>query len=494
MGTFMLLLDLTIVNVALPDIQAALHASFTPLQWIVDVYALTLAALLLTAGSLADLLGRKRVYLVGLTVFTVASALCGVAQDVLLLQVARALQGIGGATIFATSLALLAGAFHGKERGTAFGVWGAVTGLAVAVGPLLGGVLTSALSWRWIFFVNLPIGVAAVALTAAQVRESRAPSSRRPDWPGLVVFTTALTALVYGLIESGDRGFGDGSVIASLVAAALLLTVFVAIDARSSAPMFDLALFRKPTFTGGAVAAFGINGSVFAMLLFLVLYLQDVLGYDALQTGVRLLALSGAILVTATVAGRLSAHLPARALVGVGLLIVGTGLFLMRGIDASSSWTHLLPGLLVAGVGAGMVNPPLASTAVGVVAPHQAGMASGINSTFRQVGITTGIAVYGTVFTSALTDRITSGLASSPGLSGHADEIATATRSGGLGPVLQRLPTDQREHVAAVAKAAFTSGLDRILLVSAAVAVVAGVLALVLIRAQDFAAVRGAAH
>jgi MFS family permease len=218
LGTFMLLLDITIVNVALPDIQRALHSSFADLQWVVDAYALTLASFLLTAGSLADIYGRRVLYLIGLVVFTGASALCGFATSTLMLQLSRGLQGAGGAIMFAVSLALLANAFRGKDRGVAFGVWGAVTGLAVAIGPLIGGVLTSGLSWRWIFFVNVPIGIAAVALTTMRVAESRSPSATRPDWAGFVIFTAALASLVYGLIESNQRSFTDGLVLGCLAA------------------------------------------------------------------------------------------------------------------------------------------------------------------------------------------------------------------------------------------------------------------------------------
>ena len=305
LGTFMLLLDITIVNVALPDIQRALHSSFADLQWVVDAYALTLAAFLLTAGSLADMYGRRLLYLIGLAVFTCASVLCGFAASTLMLQLSRGLQGVGGAIMFAVSLALLADAFRGKDRGIAFGVWGTITGLAVAIGPLLGGVLTSGLSWRYIFFVNVPIGIVAVAITVTRVAESRAPQASRPDWLGFAIFTIALASLVYGLIESNQRSFTDGLVLGCLAAAAALLAVFVVVERRSAHPMFDLNLFRLPTFTGGSVAAFGLSASIFAMLLYIVLYLQDILGYSPLATGVRVMYLSGAILVSATVAGRL---------------------------------------------------------------------------------------------------------------------------------------------------------------------------------------------
>ena len=440
LGTFMLLLDITIVNVALPDIQTALHSSFSDLQWVVDAYALTLAAFLLTAGSLADMYGRRLLYLIGLAVFTAASALCGFAQTTLMLQLSRGLQGVGGAIMFAVSLALLADAFRGKDRGIAFGVWGTITGLAVAIGPLLGGALTSGLSWRWIFFVNVPLGIVAVVISMLKVSESRAPQASGPDWPGFVIFTVALSSLVYGLIESNQKSFSSGLVLGCLAAAAVLLAAFVFVERRRAHPMFDLSLFRLPTFSGGSVAAFGLSASIFSMLLYLVLYLQDILGYSPLATGVRVMFLSGAILVSATVAGRLSSHVPVRLLIGPGLIMVGIGLLLMRGLNAGSSWTHLIPGMIVGGLGIGLVNPPLASTAVGVVPPQRAGMASGINSTFRQVGIATGIALLGTLFSSQVKSSVQTGVAAVPGLARQGPKIAAAVQSGQVGQLIAKLP------------------------------------------------------
>jgi EmrB/QacA subfamily drug resistance transporter len=486
LGTFMLLLDITVINVALPDIQQSLGASFSDLQWVVDAYALTLAALLLPAGSLADLYGRRLLFVIGLSIFTIASLLCGLASTTLVLQLSRGLQGVGGAIMFAVSLALLADAFRGKDRGTAFGVWGAVTGLAVALGPLIGGALTSGLSWRWIFFVNLPIGAVAVVATVLRVAESRVQGARRPDVPGFIVFTLALASLVYGLIESNERGFSDGRVIGCLVAAGVLLIVFIVIESLLPHPMFDLALFRLPTFSGGAVAAFGISASIFSVLLYMVLYLQDVLGFSAFQTGLRLLILSGGIMLTTPIAGRLSSHMPVRWLIGPGLLLIGVGLLLMRGLNADSSWTHLIPGMIVGGAGVGMVNPPLASTAVGVVRPDRAGMASGINSTFRQVGIATGIALLGTLFSNKVSADVVSRAQHVPALAGRGQQLATAVQSGTAQQSIKQIPPAARGAVEKVVSGAFTSGLDRILLVAAIVALVSGVVALLTIRTKDF--------
>jgi EmrB/QacA subfamily drug resistance transporter len=491
LGTFMLLLDITIVNVALPDIQRSLNSSFSDLQWIVDAYALTLAAFLLTAGSLADRYGRRLLYLIGLGVFTGASVLCGFAVNTVMLQLSRGLQGVGGAIMFAVSLALLADAFRGKDRGTAFGVWGAITGLAVAIGPLLGGALTTGISWRWIFFVNAPIGVAAVIITVMKVTESREPRASRPDWPGFALFTVALASLIYALIESNQKSFSNGLVVGCFIAAAVLLIAFVLVEYRSAHPMFDLALFRKPTFSGGAVAAFTLSASIFSMLLYLVLYLQDILGYSALGTGVRLMFISVGILITATIAGRLTSVVPIRLLIGPGLLLVGVSLLLMRGLTASSSWTHLIPGMIIGGLGVGLVNPPLASTAVGVVPPQRAGMASGINSTFRQVGIATGIALLGTLFSNKVRDDVMAKLAAVPGLSGRSGQIAGAIQSGQVGHVVSQLPAGARSAVEVVTRTAFTTGLNQILLVAAIIALAGAVISLVAIRGRDFAQQQG---
>ena len=487
LGTFMLLLDVTIVNVALPDIQSSLHSSFSGLQWVVDAYALTLAALLLTAGSLADLYGRRLLYVIGLAGFTLASLLCGVAGSTLLLQLSRGLQGIGGAIMFAVSLALLADAFRGKDRGVAFGIWGAITGLAVAIGPLLGGALTSGLSWRWIFFVNLPIGIFAVVITVTKVSESRPPRARRPDWVGFVLFTLALASLVYGLIESNQRSFTDARVLGCLIASGVLLICFIAAEARGRQPMFDLALFRLPTFSGGAIAAFALSASIFSLLLYIVLYVQDILGFSPFATGLRVLVISAGILATSTIAGRLTSKVPIRFLIGPGLLLVGIGILLMRGLSVSSEWTHLIPGMIVAGAGIGLVNPPLASTAVGVVQPQQAGMASGINSTFRQVGIATGIALLGSLFASQARSYVTDHVGAVPGLAGHGGQLAAAIQSGQARETISRLPAAIRAPAGLVTRAAFTSALNVILLVGAVLALVASVICFLTIRSKDFA-------
>ncbi|MHB8492062.1 MAG: MFS transporter, partial [Solirubrobacteraceae bacterium] len=280
---FMLLLDITVVNVALPSIQRSLHASFQDLQWVVNAYSLTLAAVLLTAGALADLWGRRMVFVLGLAVFTASSALSGLSVTPLMLNLARGAQGVGGAMMFATSLALIAQAFHGKERGIAFGVFGAVTGGAVAVGPLIGGVITTGIGWEWIFFVNIPIGLLAIVAAFARVQESRDPNAQGADWVGVVTFSGALFLLVFALVQGNESGWGSTKIVGFLVGAAVLFAIFVAAELRQQRPMLDLSLFRRPAFAGASIVAFALSGSAFALFLFLTLYLQTVLGYSALQ-------------------------------------------------------------------------------------------------------------------------------------------------------------------------------------------------------------------
>ena len=411
---FMLLLDITVVNVALPDIQRSLHSSFSDLQWVVNAYSLTLAAFLLTSGSLADLFGRRRVFVIGLVIFTAASAACGLSSSPLALNLFRAVQGTGGAMMFATSLALIASAFHGPERGLAFGVYGGVIGAAVAVGPVIGGVITQGIGWEWIFFVNVPIGIAAVFLTLSQVSESRDPNARGVDWIGLVTFSGALFTFVLALIKGNDKGWGSTEIVSLLAASAVLLAIFLIAELRQERPMLDLSLFKKPAFTGASLVALAISSSMFSMFLYLTLYVQDVLGYDPLQAGLRFLPITLVSFVVAPISGKLSVSVPIRLLIGSGLLLVSGGLLSMTAIDANSGWTTLIPGFVLAGAGIGMINPPLASTAVGVVHHSRSGMASGINNTFRQVGIATGVAGLGAVFQHQIAIKTTNALGAGP--------------------------------------------------------------------------------
>jgi EmrB/QacA subfamily drug resistance transporter len=483
-GSFMLLLDVTIVVVAQPAIQTGLHAGFSDVQWTLDAYALTLASLLLTSGVLADRYGRKLLFSIGIVIFTLGSLLCGLAASPLMLILSRCGQGIGGAIMFATSLALLGNSFRGRDRGVAFGVWGAVTGVSTALGPVLGGLITTDWDWRGIFLVNVPIGVFALLLTVWRVEESRSPHPAPPDWAGFALLTLGLVSFVYGLIRAGENSWSDTGAIVCLVLGVVLLAAFIAAEARVPHPMLDLALLRVPTFTGGSIAAFAMNGSLYAMLLYFVIYLQDILGYSALGAGLRLAIISLAQLVTSTIAGRFSSHVPARWLIGPGLFLVGVGLILMAGVTGDSSWTHLIPGFVVSGLGGGLVNPPLASTAIGVVPPHKSGMASGVNSTFRQVGIATGIAALGSVFTSSMQSHLSGSLPAS--LAGSAGTIVNAVRQGSVGQLLATVPAADRAAVDGALRSSFAAGINDLLYVTAGLALVGAVCSTLLIRSKDF--------
>jgi EmrB/QacA subfamily drug resistance transporter len=489
---FMLLLDITVVNVALPDIQRSLHSSFSDLQWVVNAYSLTLAAFLLTAGAVADLIGRRRVFVTGLIVFTASSAVCGLSSSPLMLNFARAVQGTGGAMMYATSLALIAQAFHGKERGIAFGVFGGVIGAAVAIGPVVGGVITSGIGWEWIFFVNVPIGIAAVFLTLSQVSESRDPNATGVDWIGLVTFSGSLFLLVFALIQGNEYGWGSTRILAFLIGSAVLFALFLIAELRQQRPMLDLTLFRRPAFAGASIVGFAVSASMFAMFLYLTLYIQDVLGYDPLQAGLRFLPITLLTFVVAPFSGKLSVRIPVRLLLGVGLLLVSAGLLAMTAVDASSGWTVLIPGFLLGGVGVGLINPPLASTAVGVVHYSRSGMASGINSTFRQVGIATGIAGLGAVFQHDVTGKTTAALASSA--SGHQvlgaahGKLAGALVSGDVSQLARHLSPAARAALEHSYRVGFTSAFTSILIIAGTVAFVGALCGFALVRGRDFVA------
>jgi EmrB/QacA subfamily drug resistance transporter len=489
---FMLLLDITVVNVALPDIQRSLHSSFRDLQWVVNAYSLTLAAFLLTAGALADLVGRRRVFVAGLVVFTISSAVCGLSGTPLALNLARAVQGIGGAMMFATSLALIASAFHGKERGIAFGVFGGVIGAAVAVGPVVGGVITSGIGWEWIFFVNVPIGVGGVILTLSQVSESRDPDARGVDWLGFLTFSASLFLLVFALIQGNEKGWGSTEIVSYLAASAALLVLFVIVERRQRRPMLDLTLFRRPAFAGASIVAFAISASMFAMFLYLTLYIQDVLGYSPIQAGLRFLPITLLSFAVAPVAGRLSVRVPVRMLLGIGMLLVSAGLLAMTAIDAGSGWSTLVPGFVLAGAGIGLVNPPLASTAIGVVHFTRSGMASGINNTFRQVGIATGIAGLGAVFQHDVTRDTRAALAATHAgreVLGVADgRLGGALVSGDVARLAHSLPGPARAALAHAYRVGFTDALTSILIIGSSVALAGAVAGFSLVRSRDFVA------
>jgi EmrB/QacA subfamily drug resistance transporter len=484
-ATFMLLLDITVVNTALPAIQHDLGASFTDLQWVIDAYTLSLAALVLTAGSLADRLGRRRVFAAGLGIFSVASLLCALAPDPTFLNVARGLQGIGGAVMFAVSLALVAQEFpSGRERGMAMGVYGATIGVAVAIGPLLGGLLTDGLGWEWVFLVNVPIGLAAIAVTYWKLRESRDPDATRIDWGGLLSFSTALFLLVLALLRGNEEGWGSATIVSLFAGAGALLAGFVAIELRVREPMLPLSLFRRRAFTGVQLAAFAVSGSMFALFLYLTLFLQGFLGLSPVEAGARYLPLTIAVFITAPMAGMALAKVQARYLLSAGLVLTGVGLLLMGGLSLDSEWTALLAGFLVSGVGVGLLNPVIADVALSVVPKERSGMAAGINDTFRQVGVAVGIAAWGAIFLGAgasETERAAGGAVGGE----QARHLVEATSSGALPQAVAALPEGAQAAARGAAEQGFIHGLNEVLLIGALLSFAGAVLALWLVRERE---------
>jgi EmrB/QacA subfamily drug resistance transporter len=466
--TFMLLVEITIVNVAMPSIQQRLHASLTGLQWVVDAYAVTLAALILTAGALADRYGRRLVYSVGVVVFSVASFLCGAAWNVATLDIARALQGIGGAALFATALALIGAEYTGAELAGAIAVWGSAVGLGVAAGPLFGGILTDALGWRWVFFVNVPVGAFAFAVAMLRLRESRDPNARRTDVAGLVSFSAALFLIVQALLRGNDAGWSSAQIVGSVVAGIVLLVAFVVIEVRQERPMLDVSLFRRPAFVGVQLATFCIGAGMFALFPFLSIYLQDILGNSPLGAGLRFLPITVFVFIVPLATRKLSGRVPMWVLLSTSLAIVAVGALLMENISPGSNWTALLAGFVVSGIGIGLANPTIAQAALRVVDPARTGMASGISNTARITGLALGVAVLGAV----LQQRVANHLAAA---GYHGTDLASAVSSSGL------RATAGNPALTRAADAAFVSGLRLVLLIGFAT-VLAGSLAALLVR------------
>ena len=395
-ATAMLMLDIAVVNTALSRIAEDLGAGLSGLQWVVDAYTLALAATVLTFGSLADRFGRRRLFAGGLALFTVASAACAAAPSIEALVAARAVQGIGAAVMFAVSLALLANAFPGaKERAGALAAYGAAIGASFAVGPLVGGALTSGLDWQWIFLINLPLGLLCLWITRAYVAESRDPAARRVDVPGQITLGAGLFLLVLALLRGNEDGWTSTPIVAALAVAGALLAAFVAIEAQVREPMLPLGLFRNGNFAGAQVAALAISASFFAIFLYVTLYLQQVLGLSAIEAGLVYLPATLVIFTVSGATAALGEKVSARAMIAVGLALVGAGMALMVLAGPNSSWTALLPGFLVAAVGTGLFNPAVTAVALGSAPPEQSGLAAGVNDTFRQAGIAVGIAALG---------------------------------------------------------------------------------------------------
>jgi EmrB/QacA subfamily drug resistance transporter len=398
LGVFVTTLDNTVVNVALPTIQQDLNLGLAGLAWVVNGYILSFAVLLLTGGRLADSYGRRRVFLIGLAAFTGASLIAGLAPNAGTLIGARVLQGVGAALLTPPTLAIINHTFRDeRSRGTAIGIWGAVAALAFAVGPLLGGLITEHLHWSWVFFINLPIGVAGLLAGLRVIPESTdSDAPRRLDLPGLVVASATLFALTYALIKANDLGWGSPAIVGLLAGVAAGGVAFVLIERRAPAPTVDLSLFRLPAFSGASAAILAFNLGTFGVFLYTSLYFQRVLGYSPVTAGAALLPWVLMLIVIGPFSGKLSERVAPRFLIAAGLAIMAAGLLLLTGIDEHSTYAALVPGLLIGGLG-GALTIPLNAVAIGAVPVERSGVASGVFNTAREAGGSLGIAIVGAV-------------------------------------------------------------------------------------------------
>ncbi|MDQ7909888.1 MFS transporter [Phytohabitans sp. ZYX-F-186] len=476
-------LDVTIVNVALPQIEGGLGAGLDGLQWIVNAYTLAFAALLLSVGSLSDRVGRRRIFALGVAVFTGASLGCALAPGTATLVVARTVQGVGGALVMGTGLALIAAAYAGTEaraRNTAIGLFAAGGAAAAALGPLVGGLVVDAWGWRYIFVLNLPLGLAILLATWLRLTESKAENGRhRLDLAGLVLAAAMLFGLNYALLTGPLDGWSSTPVVAALVAAGALTAAFLFVQwRRGEAAMLDLRLFRIRSFTGAILVTYAARLVSFGLLPFLVLWLSGMLGYGPFQIGLRLLLLSITMIVVAPLSGALTRRVPVHVLMALGMALTGAGALAMTTIEPGDGWTAAAPGLLLLGAGAGLAAPHLLGVAVGVVPPERAGMASGAANTFFPLGTASGVALYGAVLAHQVDRHLTdAGSALEPAAAERVRALVTSGRF----DALAALPGPVRQ----AAEAGFTSGLSAMLTIAGVAALLAALASLLLIRGAD---------
>jgi EmrB/QacA subfamily drug resistance transporter len=407
-GLFMIMLDNTVVNVALPAIQRDLGVDLSELEWIVAGYALTFAALMLTGGKLAELLGRRLIFVVGLAIFTVASLACGLAESGDVLIGARIVQGAGAALMNPATLSIISATFPPERRGAAIGIWAGVSALALAIGPLVGGLLTEHINWSWIFFVNVPVGVAAIAASFLFIDESRDTSEeQRLDFPGLLTSGIGLFAFTFALIEANTYGWTSGRIVIAFVVAAVALGLFVLLELRQRVPMLDLSLFRSGTFAGANLVVLLVALAMFGVFFFLSLYMQNILGFSAVEAGAAFLPMTILIILIAPVAGRTSDRVGSRWLMTAGMILVGIQLLYFSRLGLDSTFWNLLPGLLIGGVGMSLTMTPSAAAAVRAVPVDKSGVGSAVLNAFRQVGGSLGIALIGAIIASEAGDRRT---------------------------------------------------------------------------------------
>ena len=479
---FMIMLDNTVVNVALPSIQRDLDASISSLEWTVNAYTLTFAVLLVTGGRLGDIFGRRRMFLFGVVVFAVSSAAIGLSPDQAWLVAGRAIQGIGAAFMMPATLSIISNAFPPEERGRAIGTWAGVSALALAIGPVVGGALTEHVSWRAIFFINLPVAVLAVVVTLFATRESRDETvARTIDFPGIAALSTGLTALVLALVEGNAWGWGSPAIIGLLAASVIALVGFFVIERRVRAPMIDIDQLRSATFLGANLVGFVISFAMLAVFFFVALYMQNLLDYSPLEAGVRFLPATLIIIVTAPLSGRLADRFGPRPLIVAGMVLLSVSLYIQTHISATSGYGLLLPAFMVMGLGIGLTMSPMSTAAMNAVSPEKAGAASGVLSMSRMVGGTFGIAVLGALFQRLASSRLADTLSGLPVGAAQRESMVENLASGG-GAAVKNLDPALAERVAAAGRDAFLYALSKGMLLSVGVAIAGIAIAALLIR------------
>ena len=396
-GLFMIMLDNTVVNVALPSIQRDLGADLSELQWIVTGYALTFAALMLVGGKVADAYGRRLIFVIGIVVFTIASLLCGLAGSGEMLIAARVLQGAGAALMNPATLSIIAATFPPRERGTAIGIWAGTSALALAIGPLAGGLITEHLDWNWIFFVNIPIGILGIVASYLFIDESRDETHERLDLPGLATSSVGLFALTYGLIEANTYGWGSTRILGSFILAGVSLFAFVQLERRQRAPMLPLELFRNGTYTGANLVVLLVALAMFGVFFFVSLYMQNILGYSPVQTGAAFLPMTILIILVAPIAGKTSDRIGSRGLVTAGMILIAVQLLLFSRLSDDASYWDLFPAFIIGGIGMSLTMTPSAAAATRNVSVDKAGVGSAVLNSARQIGGTMGIALIGAI-------------------------------------------------------------------------------------------------
>ena len=402
-GLFMIMLDNTVVFVALSAIQSDLGISTSELEWVVNGYALTFAVLMLTGGKLADLLGRRRIFIVGLAIFTASSLACGLATSAGILIGARVVQGAGAALMNPATLSIIVATFPPRQRGTAIGIWVGVSAMALAIGPLIGGVLTEQINWSWIFFINVPVGIAGIIVSRLVITESRDESKeQRLDLPGLISSAVGLFGLTYALIEGNNYGWSSARILGSIAIGAVALGVFVLLEMHQRVPMLDLSLFKNSTFAGANVTMLLVALAMFGVFFFNSLFLGQILGYSPIQTGATFLPMTVLIVFVAPLAGRFSDKIGSRWLMGAGLVLLAGSLLSFSTLDASAGFWDIVPGLILGGFGMSLAMTPTTAAAMSSVPVDKAGVGSAVLNSMRQVGGSLGIALMGAIVASSV--------------------------------------------------------------------------------------------